>query len=97
MAGFGRHVLVETADGKRIICHPRGKKGQALVGDNVRWLPTEDEGTIEKIDERSNVFYRQDELRTTSFAANLDQILILIALNKKKSELFCLAFSLLFP
>ena len=86
VAGFGRHVLVETADGKRIICHPRGKKGQALVGDNVAWLPSEDEGTIEKIDERSNVFYRQDELRTKSFAANLDQILILIAAEPEFSE-----------
>jgi ribosome biogenesis GTPase / thiamine phosphate phosphatase len=86
VAGFGRHVLVETADSKRIICHPRGKKGQALVGDTVRWLPSEDEGTIEKIDERSNVFYRQDELRTKSFAANLDQILILIAAEPEFSE-----------
>ena len=86
VAGFGRHVLVETADGQRIICHPRGKKGQALVGDRVRWLPSEDEGTIEKIDERSNVFYRQDELRTKSFAANLDQILILIAAEPEFSE-----------
>ena len=86
VAGFGRHVLVETADGKRIICHPRGKKAQALVGDHVRWLPSEDEGTIEKVDERSNVFYRQDELRTKSFAANLDQILILIAAEPEFSE-----------
>ena len=86
VAGFGRHVLVETPEGQRIICHPRGKKGQALVGDNVRWLPTEDEGTIEKIDERRNVFYRQDELRTKSFAANLDQILILIAAEPEFSE-----------
>ena len=86
VAGFGRHVLVETAGGKRIICHPRGKKGAALVGDNVRWLPTEDEGTIEKIDARRNVFYRQDELRTKSFAANLDQILILIAAEPEFSE-----------
>ena len=86
VAGFGRHVLVETADGTRIICHPRGKKGAALVGDNVRWLPTEDEGTIEKIDTRRNVFYRQDELRTKSFAANLDQIFILIAAEPEFSE-----------
>ncbi len=86
VAGFGRHVLVETGEGQRIICHPRGKKGQALVGDQVRWLPSEDEGTIEKIDERKNVFYRQDELRTKSFAANLDQILILMAAEPEFSE-----------
>ena len=86
VAGFGRHVLVEKADGERVICHPRGKKGQAVVGDRVRWLPSEDEGTIEKIEERDNLFYRQDELRTKSFAANLDQVLILMAAEPEFSE-----------
>lgn len=86
VAGFGRHVLVETESGQRVICHPRGKKGQALVGDRVRWLPSEDEGTIEKIEERSNALYRQDELRTKSFAANLDLVLILIAAEPEFSE-----------
>jgi ribosome biogenesis GTPase / thiamine phosphate phosphatase len=86
VAGFGRHVLVETDDGARLICHPRGKKSQAVVGDRIRWLPTEDQGTIEKIEERSNLFYRQDELRTKSFAANLDQVLILMAAEPEFSE-----------
>ncbi|MES2946692.1 MAG: ribosome small subunit-dependent GTPase A [Pseudomonadota bacterium] len=86
VAGFGRHVLVETESGDRVICHPRGKKSQALVGDRVRWLPSEDEGTIEKVEERSNLFYRQDEMRTKSFAANLDQVLILIAAEPEFSE-----------
>jgi ribosome biogenesis GTPase len=86
VAGFGRHVLVETETGQRIICHPRGKKGQAVVGDNVRWLPSEDEGTIEKVEERTNLFYRQDEMRTKSFAANLDQVLILMAAEPEFSE-----------
>ncbi len=86
MAGFGRHVLVEKNDGTRLICHPRGKKSQAVVGDRIRWLPTEDEGTIEKIEERSNLFYRQDEMRSKSFAANLDQVLILIAAEPEFSE-----------
>lgn len=86
VAGFGRHVLVETDEGERVICHPRGKKSQAVVGDRVRWLPSEDEGTIEKVEERSNLFYRQDEMRTKSFAANLDQVLILIAAEPEFSE-----------
>ncbi len=86
VAGFGRHVLVETESGERLICHPRGKKSQAVVGDRVRWLPSEDEGTIEKVEERSNLFYRQDEMRTKSFAANLDQVLILIAAEPEFSE-----------
>ena len=86
MAGFGRHVLVETETGERLICHPRGKKSQAVVGDRIRWLASEDEGTIEKIEERRNLFYRQDEMRTKSFAANLDQVLILIAAEPEFSE-----------
>ena len=86
VAGFGRHVLVETESAQRVICHPRGKKSQVVVGDRIRWLPTQDEGTIEKIEERSNLFYRQDEMRTKSFAANLDQVLILIAAEPEFSE-----------
>ena len=86
VAGFGRHVLVETESGQRVICHPRGKKSQVVVGDRIYWLPSQDEGTIEKIEARSNLFYRQDEMRTKSFAANLDQVLILIAAEPEFSE-----------
>ena len=86
IASFGRHVLVESPDGERRLCHPRGKKNQAVVGDRVQWLPSEDEGTIERVTDRRNLFYRQDELRTKSFAANLDQVLILIAAEPEFSE-----------
>jgi len=86
VATHGRHVVVETPEGRRLICHPRGKKSQAVVGDRVLWLATGDEGTIEKIVERRNLFYRQDEIRTKSFAANLDQVLILIAAEPEFSE-----------
>lgn len=86
VGSFGRHCLVETASGERVICHPRGKKSQVVVGDRVRWLPSKDEGTIERIDERRNLFYRQDDIRTKSFAANLDQVLILIAAEPEFSE-----------
>ena len=79
VAGHGRHCMVELFDGERIICHPRGKKNQAVVGDRVLWQKSEDEGTIERVVTRRNLFYRQDEIRTKSFAANLDQVLILIA------------------
>lgn len=86
VAGYGRHFLVETAQGDRLICHPRGKKSDAVVGDRVLWRGSHDEGTIEKIEERRNLFYRQDEVRTKSFAANLDQVLILIAAQPEFSE-----------
>jgi ribosome biogenesis GTPase / thiamine phosphate phosphatase len=79
VANYGRHFLVESASGERRICHSRGKKSQGVVGDRVLWQASQDEGTIEKIEPRRNLFYRQDEVRTKSFAANLDQVLILIA------------------
>jgi ribosome biogenesis GTPase len=86
VAGHGRHVWVETPEGHRLICHPRGKKSVAVVGDQVLWQATQDEGTIEKVLPRRNLFYRQDEIRTKSFAANLDQVLILIAAEPEFSE-----------
>jgi ribosome biogenesis GTPase len=86
VASYGRHFLVETPDRQRLICHPRGKKSTAVVGDRVLWQGSHDEGTIEKIEERRNLFYRQDEVRTKSFAANLDQVLILIAAEPEFSE-----------
>jgi ribosome biogenesis GTPase len=52
----------------------------------ARGRTPQDEGTIEKIEERRNLFYRQDEIRTKSFAANLDQVLILIAAEPEFSE-----------
>jgi ribosome biogenesis GTPase len=52
----------------------------------VRWQAATDEGTIERVETRRNLFYRQDEIRTKSFAANLDQVLILIAAEPEFSE-----------
>ena len=90
VASHGRHCMVESPDGQRRICHPRGKKSQAVVGDRVLWQAAPPgqghEGTIEKVQERRNLFYRQDEIRTKSFAANLDQVLILIAAEPVFSE-----------
>lgn len=79
VANYGRHFLVETPGGQRVICHSRGKKSEGVVGDSVRWKASRDEGTIEAIAPRDNILYRRDEVRTKSFAANLDAMLMLIA------------------
>ncbi len=79
VAAHGRHVMVETPEGRRVLCHPRGKKSDLVVGDRVRWLPTGDGGVIEHLEPRRNLLFRQDEWRTKSFAANLDQLLMLVA------------------
>ena len=86
VATHGRHCVVTLDDGSRIICHPRGKKSQSVVGDWVRWQAAADEGIIESVMDRKNLFYRRDEVRTKSFAANLDQVLILLAAEPEFSE-----------
>ena len=79
VAAHGRHVVVETPERERVLCHPRGKKSELVVGDRVRWQATGDGGVVEQIEPRRNLLFRQDEWRTKSFAANLDQILMLVA------------------
>lgn len=86
VASHGRHCVVELPAGERVICHPRGKKLGVVVGDRVRWRPSHDEGTVEQIAPRRNLLYRQDAVRTKSFAANLDQVLILLAAEPEFSE-----------
>lgn len=85
--GHGRHYIVEDSDGRRFVCHPRGKKSDCVVGDQVRWAPAGDgEGVIEAVEPRRNLLFRQDEWKTKSFAANLDQLLVLVAVEPVFSE-----------
>ena len=85
--GHGRHYIVEDSDGQRRVCHPRGKKSDCVVGDEVRWAPSgSDEGVIEAVEPRRNLLFRQDEWKTKSFAANVDQLLILVAVEPVFSE-----------
>ena len=86
VAGHGRHYIVENAEGVRLTCHPRGKKSDCVVGDRVRWQVSGDEGVIEHVEPRRNLLFRQDEWKTKSFAANLDQLLILVAAEPVFSE-----------
>ena len=87
VSGHGRHYVIESPEGERRIAHPRGKKSDCVVGDRVRWLPTGDvEAVIEHVEARRNLLFRQDDWRTKSFAANLDQIMILVAGDPMFSE-----------
>ncbi len=86
IGAHGRHFMVEAPDGSRRQCHARGKKSQCVVGDRVEWQISGDEGVIERIGERRNLLFRQDEFRSKSFAANLDQLLILVAAEPMYAE-----------
>ncbi|TAL84161.1 MAG: ribosome small subunit-dependent GTPase A [Candidimonas sp.] len=87
VAAHGRHYTVELADGSVRKCFPRGKKAGAAVGDFVQITPEgEHEGAIEKIEERSNLLYRSDDMRTKQFAANVDQLLLVVAVEPAFSD-----------
>lgn len=70
-----------------MLCRPRAKKLGAVTGDHIQWRVTGDEGVIEAVLPRKNLFFRQDEWRTKPFAANLDQVLILLAAEPLYSDL----------
>jgi ribosome biogenesis GTPase len=86
VAAHGRHFMIESPEGERTICHPRGKKSDCVVGDWVRWQPAGDEGVIEHVEPRRNLLHRQDEWKIKSFAANIDQVLIIVAVEPSFSE-----------
>jgi ribosome biogenesis GTPase len=79
VSAHGRHVVVLDGEGRRHRCHLRGRRLEAVVGDTVAWAPSGDEGVIETIEPRRNLLFRQDAWRTKHFAANLDALLVLVA------------------
>ncbi len=84
--GHGRHYIVEDEQGVRHTCHPRGKKSDCVVGDQVQWAISGDAGVVEKVEPRRNLLFRQDEWKTKSFASNIDQLLVLVAVEPVFSE-----------
>jgi ribosome biogenesis GTPase len=82
----GRHSVIETADGTRMLAHGRGKKSDVIVGDHVRWQVSGDEGVIESFEPRTSLLKRQDEWRSKNFAANIDLLLIMVATDPPYSE-----------
>ena len=86
VSSFGRHVVIEDADGAQRLCHPKGKKNAAVVGDWVLWTPSADEGRIVSVEARDNLLFRQDEWRTKMFAANLDQVVVFLGATPEFSE-----------
>ncbi|TDN68975.1 ribosome small subunit-dependent GTPase A [Paraburkholderia sp. BL10I2N1] len=81
VAAHGRHYLVVPDDGGAPLqCFPRGKRSEVAVGDRVTYeAASADQGVIVAIDERRNLLYRSDQYKSKLFAANLDQLLIVLA------------------
>lgn len=80
IASFGKRYDVELGDGRQISCVTRGKKGDLACGDRVDIKLTADhEGVIEEMHPRSSLLYRSNDFRKKYLAANVTQIVIVLA------------------
>jgi ribosome biogenesis GTPase len=88
IAAHGRHYIVAPAHGGALLqCFPRGKRSEVAVGDHVVYeITSADQGVIVEIGERRNLLYRSDQYKSKLFAANLDQLLIVLATEPHFSE-----------
>ena len=68
-------------------CFPRGKKSEVACGDRVAIsTPSADQGCIENILPRQSLLYRSNEFKQKLIAANLSQIVIVLATEPPFSE-----------
>lgn len=80
VAVHGRHYVVELAEGGTIPCFPRGKKSLVACGDRVEVvMSARDQGVIEAVDPRRSLLYRSDRYREKLIAANVTQMVIVLA------------------
>ena len=80
VAAHGRQYIVERADGSLLACFPRGKKSEIACGDLVEiQRSSDDQGVVEAILPRTSLLYRSNEIRQKLIAANVDQLIIVVA------------------
>jgi len=81
VAAYGKRFQVELADDqKRISCVTRGKKTDLACGDNVTVkLTDKHEGVIESTLPRKTLLYRSNAFKSKMLAANVTQIIIVLA------------------
>ena len=87
MAAHGRRFRVELAGGDRVDCMTRGRKSDIACGDSVRIVRTESAaGVIEAVEPRRTLFYRSDAHRQKLIAANVTQIVVVVAADPPFSD-----------
>lgn len=80
-AAHGRHYAVRLdEDGRLLHCYVRGKKTVLACGDRVRVEVTApDQGVVSDIVPRSALLYRSDTYKQKLIAANVTQMLVVVA------------------
>jgi len=82
---LGKGLAVETQTGDVILCETRRHIGIATVGDRVLWESiSRDSGRVVKIQDRDSLLSRpMRNSKTRPVAANLDQVMIVLAVEPK--------------
>lgn len=87
IAAFGRHYSVAAETGEIVSCVTRGKKTGIACGDQVECqLTTPGQGVIETIKPRTSLLYRSDAFKEKIIAANVTQIILVVAAIPSFSE-----------
>jgi len=87
IAAHGRQYRVELPDGETLLCFPRGKKSEVACGDHVTIERSGDsQGVIAGIDERHTLLYRSNNFKQKLIAANVTQIIIVVATEPSFSD-----------
>jgi ribosome biogenesis GTPase len=80
VAAYGKRFQVELIDKKRISCVTRGKKTDLACGDVVTIkLTDKHEGVVESTLPRKTLLYRSNAFKSKMLAANVTQIIIVLA------------------
>ncbi len=80
VAAYGRRFLVECADGITRDCVTRGKRNDYACGDDVAVAVQNDtQGAINDCAPRKSLLYRSDQWKQKLIAANVTQVVIVVA------------------
>lgn len=80
VAAYGRRYLVELQDGTTLDCVTRGRRGALACGDYVGVAHRgPGQGVIEQRGTRDTLLYRSDHMRQKLIAANVTQIVVVVA------------------
>ena len=87
VAAHGRQYRVELASGEMLLCFPRGKKSELACGDQVSIERSGDgQGVVDQIAPRRTLLYRSNQYRHKLIAANVSQIVVVVATEPSFSD-----------
>ncbi|MDD4977667.1 MAG: ribosome small subunit-dependent GTPase A [Gallionella sp.] len=99
VAAFGRQYLAKLPDGEMLTCLTRGKRSDVVCGDHVEVQRTGDassglslgalnigQAVIDKVSPRTSLLFRSDAFKQKLIAANVTQIVIVVATEPSFSD-----------